>query len=174
MALRWDAMPARRQAGSGWLEFAVAAVVLSVLAAVLLQSLLYYQALAEKTTVELTIMNMRTGMRYRIAELILAGRTREVGGLVGTNPVAWLARPPEGYLGEVDDVAGPDEVPRGSWYFDRRTRELVYRVNRDSGFQPLDGGARAVRLKVVPGYDADRDGALLGVALAVINRYHWQ
>lgn len=169
-----SASRARREAGSGWLEFAVAAVALSVLGAVLLQHLIAYQALAERTTVELTIMNMRAGMRYRIAELILAGRTREVRGLVGANPVAWLARPPEGYLGELEGGDGRGAIPRGAWYFDRVSRELVYRVNNDSGFRALDGGGSEIRLRVVPGYDADRDGALLGVALAEINRYHWQ
>lgn len=162
------------QAGSSWLELATAAALIAVFAAVFLSAVRDYQLLSERTVVKLTIMNMRSGMRYRIAELILAGRTREISGLVGANPVAWLARPPEGYLGEVNAAAPPMEVPPGTWAFDRQTRELVYQVHHDWGFKPLDESGKVIRLAVVPAGESSPDGSLLGVAIVAKNRYDWQ
>jgi hypothetical protein len=84
----------RSQRGSGWFEFAVAAVLLSVLAAILVRQLVEYQALAEQTAVDLTLRNLRSGLRWQVAERLLRGRAGELAGLEGANPVAWLERPP--------------------------------------------------------------------------------
>lgn len=164
-------MRAATLAGRSRLEFAVAAVLLAVLAALLLQSLLRYQEVAERTAVEMTVMNMRSGLRYRIAELILAGRTKEVAGLAGSNPVGWLARPPEGYLGEADAAESPQ--PPGTWRFETARRELVYRINRGEGFTAHEGGAQEIRLSVVAEPGSLRQGALLGLSLAT-SRYTWE
>jgi general secretion pathway protein G len=156
------------------MELAVSAVVISTLAGVLLVAMLDYQALAERTMVDLTLRNMRTGMRYRVAELLFAQRAREISALVGSNPVAFLARPPANYRGE---VAGPLDVgslPPGSWTFDSRARELVYRVNLDGGFTALDGGGKVVRIKVLAAPERGADGSLLGVSIRIANRYDWR
>ncbi|MGE0355581.1 MAG: hypothetical protein AB7P08_01575 [Burkholderiales bacterium] len=165
---------AQRQGGSGWLELGVSAVVVSVLAALLLAALLAQQALAEKATVELTILNLRTGLRLAVAELIIAGREREVASLAGANPVRWLERPPEGYLGEIDTPEDPARMPGGAWYFDRGRRELVYRVSHDGGFETLPGEPAVVRLQVALERGSARKEALLGVVLRVNNRYNWR
>lgn len=162
----------RRQPGMTWLEFAVIAVLLSVLAGTLLLALQRTQALAEQATVELTIMNMRSGLRLRIAELIVAGREAEIGQLVDGNPVQWLQRPPAGYLGEAASAAALDEIPRGSWYFDRLRRELVFRVSREESFVALDGEEKLVRLHVAAAPGAP--GAVRGVRIVETNRYAWQ
>lgn len=161
------------QAGRSWLEFAVAAALLAVFAAVLLPVLLKQQALAERTAVEMTIMNMKSGLRYRIAELILAGRTKDIAALAGANPADWLARPPEGYLGETDAVDPPPQGP-GTWRFETARRELVYRVNRSDGFTAHDGGEPEIRLRVVAEPGSLRQGALLGLSIIAVNRYSWE
>ena len=68
-----------RQTGLSWLEFSVVASVLAVLAGSLLTALLYYEELAEATVVQLTIENIRSGLRYQIADRLVAGRTPEIG-----------------------------------------------------------------------------------------------
>lgn len=161
------------QAGRSWLEFAVAAALLAVLAAVLLPFLLRQQEAAERTAVEMTVMNMRSGLRYRIAELILSGRTQEIAALAGTNPAAWLARPPEGYLGETGAAEPPPQAP-GTWRFETARRELVYRVNRGDGFTAHDGGEREIRLRVVAEPGSLRQGALLGLSIIAVTPYTWE
>src|SRR3989304_9348997 len=90
-----------RQSGLPWLEFAVVAAVLAVLAGSLLTALLYYEELAEATVVELTIENVRSGLRYQIADRLVAGRTPEIGQLLGANPGSGVGRSPGGYAGVV-------------------------------------------------------------------------
>ena len=159
-------MRAEAQAGRGWLEFAVSAV--------LLQALLRHQELAERTAVEMTVMNMKSGLRYRIAGLIIDGRTQEIAELAGANPIAWLVRPPEGYLGETDAAEPLPAQPPGTWRFDAARRELVYKVNRGEGFASLDKGGKEIRLRVVAERGSLRQGALLGMSIVVTNRYLWQ
>ncbi len=168
-------MRAEGQAGRSWLEFAVSAALLSLLAGLLLQALLRQQEIAERTAVEMTIMNMRSGLRNRIAELILTERTAEIGTLAGANPVVWLVRPPEGYLGETGaDGAPPPAQPSGTWRFDSARRELVYKVNRGEGFASLDDTEREIRLRVIAERGSLRHGALLGMSIVATNRYEWK
>jgi hypothetical protein len=138
-----------RQAGTGWLEVAAVAVVISVLAGTLLLKLLDYQLLAQQTATDLIIANMRTGLRFRVAALIVAGRTQEIGGLAGANPVDFLDRPPAGYLGELGADDGTRDLPPGHWFFDIRKRELIYVVNKEDGSASPGGGEKLMRLRVV-------------------------
>ena len=108
---------AYRQTGLTWLEFSVVASVLAVLAGSLLTALLYYEELAEATVVQLTIQNIRSGLRYQIADRLVAGRTSEIGQLLGANPVSWLERPPDGYVGIVR-TGSVRSLPAGSWFYD--------------------------------------------------------
>ena len=91
-----------RAHGFSLFELLIAAGVISVIAVLLLDRLLDYQAYAERTAMEVTIVNMRSGLRLRVAELMTQDRMQEVGKLVNENPVHWLETPPPNYLGELD------------------------------------------------------------------------
>jgi general secretion pathway protein G len=112
--------------GFTMLEFSVVAAIFTVLAGSALSALLYYEELGEKTEVQLTILNIRAGLRYQLAERMMKGRMHELPALSRANPVAWLERPPAGYAGE---LAGSEAEPlrRGTWYFDTGRSELRYR-----------------------------------------------
>ncbi len=114
-----------RQTGLTWLEFSVVAAVLSVLAGSLLAALLYYQELGEATVVQLTVRNIRSGMRYQIAEKLTQGRAWELARMVGANPLAWVASSPDGYVGLVRN-ADVRSLPKGSWFYDTDRAELGY------------------------------------------------
>ena len=134
-----------RQLGASQLELAVSMVLLAIFLAVFLERAFYYQEYAEKTAMEMTLANMRTGLRYRIAELILNNRPSEIPKLADENPVSWLAEPPENYLGEFDSP--PRDGTAGRWFYDRRARELVYTVNNGRHFVPDDGGNFTIRYR---------------------------
>lgn len=130
-------------------ELFVAAIVLGVLALFLLDRVLTYQEMAEKTAVEMTIMNMRTGLRYQVAEFMVHNQDNEIAGLVGENPVKWLDPPPPNYIGELKSPRW-DEIPPGNWYFDPGTRELCYRIKRKRNFVPGKSGKQGLCLRVTP------------------------
>ena len=80
----------RRQRGFTIFELVVVMVIASVLAIILLNRLWYYQEVAEKAAMEMTVMNMRSGLRLRIADLMMQGRMNEMAQLVQENPINWL------------------------------------------------------------------------------------
>lgn len=114
-----------REHGSSLFEFFIAAGVISLIAVLLLDRLLTYQEYAERAAMELTVVNMRSGLRLHVAELMTQGRLHEVGKLINENPVRWLEAPPPNYLGELSQPA-PKTLTHEIWYFDTTRRELVY------------------------------------------------
>lgn len=136
-----------RQQGISRLEFAVAIAVFAVLAGVLLERLLYVEEYAEMTAMELTVVNMRTGLRNRMGDLLIHDRVSEIATLADENPVNWLERRPENYLGEFD--GRPAEDVRGRWYYDRLRHEMVYTANLRRHFTPGPDSEYTVRIRAV-------------------------
>ncbi len=170
-------MTIRKQTGGTLLELAVAGIVIGILAAVLLNRLLRYQELAEKTAMEATVVNMRSGLRMRAAELVIQGRTDEIGQLGRGNPIMWLDTLPPNYAGELDH---PDQgaVKPGSWYFDGARQELVYLPARSSHLKPGPDGTKAIRFRVTTVTRQAETGlapapALAGVAITPLVPYDW-
>lgn len=133
------------QRGISRLEFAVAATLFAVLAGVLLERLLYVEEYAEMTAMELTVANMRTGLRNRMGDLLIRDRVSEIATLADENPMDWLERRPENYLGAFDRE--PDLDLRGSWYFDRVRHEIVYTASLRRHFSPGNPEDYSVRLR---------------------------
>ena len=92
------------QCGASFLELAVCVALMAIFVGVLLERALYYQEYAEKTAMESTAENIRTGLRYKVADLILANRASEIPALAEENPINWLAERPPNYLGELDSA----------------------------------------------------------------------
>jgi general secretion pathway protein G len=138
-----------REHGFSLFEFFIAAGVISLIAALLLNRLLSYQEYAERTAMELTVVNMRSGLRLHMAELMTQDRLHEVGKLVNENPVRWLETPPPNYLGELAHPV-PKTLAQGNWYFDTTERELVYLPHDNRFFMaPWRDRKDAMRFQVI-------------------------
>lgn len=170
----------RKYAGATLLEFAVVASVLGILAFVLLDRMSYYQEWAEKANMESTAASLKSALRIEFSTLMVEGRMREGAALAQQNPMNWLDRKPANYLGEYDGAA-PDASPRGNWYYDRRARELVYRVNQGRYFTPDGRGRREARFRVTLIYDEKVENQGVGtspmqpsgVKLTLVEIYKW-
>jgi len=137
-----------RQRGAGRLELAVSITLFAIVAAVFLERILYYQDYAEMTAMEMTVANMRSGLRYKVADLIMNNRLSEISTLIDENPIRWLSSLPENYLGEYD--AAPQTAIEGKWYFDRTKHELVYTPNNRRHFVPSSGEHSILRYRAMP------------------------
>jgi len=154
-----------RQRGRSWLEFAVSATVISLLAFLTLGALWRAQGQAEATLVDLTLRNMATGLRLKQLDLLLRGDAAGMAALAGANPVVWLQGPPAHYRGELDGEPVPVEP---AWYFDSRRRELAYRPG--AGSFPLPEGVAELRWRVErSGGSAAMPGARLRSVMAAGN-----
>lgn len=156
------------------LELCVALALIAVLGGGWLAALLYYQELAEKTMVDLTVLNVRSGMRFAIAEGMIHGRSAQAADMLQANPLGWLEQPPPGYAGEVFTHAVAS-LPLGSWFFDAERREFGYlpRLGFHLTIEAVGDAAaeQAIRWRV-RGVRA-RNGEVEDVSLVPVTRYRW-
>lgn len=166
--------PRPRQRGFSLLELAVVAVVLSVLLAVLLERLAFYQEMAERARFESTLQGYKTALQIRLAELILERREGEARRLEDENPTQWLSEKPTDYGG-----AYPLRPEPGTWYFDDTTRELVYVANSARRLViELRDGRKQLRFRVKVAYQeiaagSSRVRGLAGIGLQPSAAYRW-
>jgi general secretion pathway protein G len=162
-----------RQAGITWIEFSVVASVLAVVAASLLTRLLYYEELAEATVVQMTIQNIRSGLRYQVADRLVAGRTPEIAQLLGANPVSWLERPPDGYVGMVR-TGSIRSLPAGSWFHDIDRGEIGYvpKLSFHLEIAP-DAEGRAILRWRMQALRSASPWETEGLTLAPVSPYRW-
>ena len=129
-------------------EFAVLVAIISILALLLMQGLERMRAEVEEATVQTEAAAIRVELMDWLAH------REAVGGKLpeSRNPLRWIARQPEAYLGELN--AAPEQ--RGVWYFDSQRDELVYRFR----------SAREARFRLVSGVEAANvQGRLAGIGL---------
>ncbi|MHB1334018.1 MAG: hypothetical protein ACYCY1_15615 [Sulfuriferula sp.] len=160
-----------RQAGFTLFELLGIILLVSVLSLLLYDRFLGYQALAEKTSMEMTVINMRSGLRWQVAELMIEGRADKMADLLNENPIKWLAAPPPNYIGAFQN---PEQhaIPGNAWYFDTRRHELVYTLGRDSVFAVDPARSAALRFKVtaVVGHPASGARAIAKVQGITLTR----
>jgi general secretion pathway protein G len=162
-----------RQAGITWIEFSVVASVLAVVAGSLLARLLYYEELAEATVVQMTIQNIRSGLRYQIADRLVAGRTPEIVQLLGANPVSWLERSPDGYVGMVR-TGSVRSLPAGSWFYDIDRGEIGYvpKLSFHLEIAPEAEGPAMLRWRMQALRSAS-PWEIEGLTLVTVSPYQW-
>ena len=159
------------QAGLSWLEFSVVAAVMAVVAGSLLTALFYYEELAEAAVVQLTVRNIRSGLRYQIADRLVQGRESEMAQLLAANPVTWLESAPDGYVGNVRNF-DVGSLPRGSWFYDEDRGEVGY-VPRHSLYLSLPFGESAILRWRVQALRSSSPREVEGLMLVSSTPYRW-
>lgn len=135
-----------------YLEFAVVAIVLSVLGLVLTRSLGKVQRDMEEAGLQAEVAALRTQLIERVAHRETFG-----GQLPASdNPLDWVAARPANYLGEREGVPAETVV----WYYDKKLGELVYRFR--------DGHLARFQLSRSAGRQAGR-GVIAGIGLLRLN-----
>ena len=159
------------QAGLSWLELLIVAGVLGAFAGSLLTALLYYEELAEAAVVQLTVRNIRSGLRYQIADRLVQGRDAEMVQLLTANTVVWLESPPSGYAGSVrsDDVG---TLPQGSWFYDVDRDEIGY-IPRHSVFLVIESGGQRILRWQVRALKMPSPLEVEGLMLVSVTPYRW-
>ena len=65
------------QDGASYLEMVVSMVLLAIFLIVFLEKAFYYQEYGEMTAMQMTVANMRTGLKYRICLLYTSPSPRD-------------------------------------------------------------------------------------------------
>lgn len=164
-----------KQNGFTLFELIVFIIIASILASILLDRLNRYQEMAEKTVMEITVMNLRSGLRLQVAELMMQDKMGEAGNLLDQNPINWLEKVPAGYMGERRSVKLED-MPLGSWCYDRKMKELIYRPEHTRFFEPDKDGVPWVRyhIKAVSKpLQTGQSAQWEGLTLVLLSKYRW-
>ena len=165
--------------GFSLLELVIVIVIISTLATMLLSRLLRTQADAEQATMESVVGTLRSALGLKMAELYLHSDKRGMRSLARSNPMAQLSQKPGNYLGE---LRKPDfsKLNRGSWYFDKDKRVLVYMVNNTEYFTGGRRNPARARFLVRLVYRNKKAGsrrarrAVEGVNLVSVEPYKWK
>jgi len=168
--------PRRPDRGFSLVELVVVLVIVSIISAILLDRVKFYQEQAEKATMEATAAAIQAGLHLRLAGYLASGQDRDVQRLATENPIDWLARKPESYAGALDRVAARD-LPGGTWYFDLTDRTVVYRVRYGRTFVADAEGVKEVRFRANIDYGRLEPGSnLIGIKrldFAPVHPYQW-
>jgi general secretion pathway protein G len=153
----------------------VCIALIGVFAGVLLDRLLYYEEAAEKAVVELQATTLKVALQVHVGDLISRNQKLDYAVIARENPMRWLEHPLVGYRGEFSTDAAA-QLPKGSWYFDRSTAELVYLVKLDRNFRPASDGAARVRwhIRLVrPEGAPTKDSTVVGLQFVPVVPYRW-
>ena len=74
--------PGKRAQGFTLLELVVVIIIISTLAAVLMDRVLFYQEAAERAAMEQMAGILRSALQFQVADRLLKGKTRELPLLV--------------------------------------------------------------------------------------------
>ncbi len=176
----WIHRSGRIPRGFSLLELIVVMVIISILLVMAVSRLLSVQVDAERVALETMAGTLRSAIGIKVATYIVKQDMRGLGSMEDSNPMDRLAEPPSNYLGELD---GPDPktLKDGNWYFDTRSRTLVYLVKNKAFFKVELAEPPRARFAVRLVY-TDRNGngrydpgleAIEGVRLAVLEPYQW-
>ena len=119
------------------LELAAVVIVFCIILFIFMQYMLKTFALAERSLLATTVVNINAALQYRAAGYVLKGDFLSLMDMQGMNPfnmgnasplrelpVTVYLTPPASYAGEMD-TPDPAAVEGGSWYFDRIAGRLV-------------------------------------------------
>jgi len=166
--------------GFSLFELLVVIVIVSILMIIAISRLLALQVDAERVTMESTVGALRSGLGIKVAESIVKHKVSALPAYEDSNPMNLLAEVPRNYLGEMESV-DPHTLEKGSWYFDKPAKTLVYLVDNAGYFSGgIDNPPRA-RFKIRLVYtDVDSNGtfdssidSIGGLRLAALEPYGW-
>jgi len=147
----------------------ITVIVLSLVFTVFVQHMLKIFALAERSLLSNTVININTALNYRVADHFIRGDYGYIEQMTGINPMEMInagttvsemdtaiqspinmlaftssIQLPANYIGEIENP-DPETIEGGSWYFNTVERTLVYRVDNAEYFHSsLAGEPRVV------------------------------
>lgn len=139
----------KRIRGSSKLDLLVAASIIGIFSAILLDRLAFYQEAAEKAKVEYTISILKSALRMQMATMLAEGRTGDFALLARQNPLDWLEEKPADskYVSVIAGSAAAKNMS-GQWQFDAASHTLTYWPVRDEHLQRDTAGYKRIRLHV--------------------------
>ncbi len=138
----------RQSLGITKLELVVVLAIIAILSGFFLVRLAAVEAQSERLMVDLTIRNIRAGLRQeQLLSLVKkANGPLEISALADRDPTDFLDQRPEGYTADANAA-----LRAGSWHFDRGSGRLSYRPKSVDAF----GGQQELRWRLMKVVEMD-------------------
>jgi prepilin-type N-terminal cleavage/methylation domain-containing protein len=161
-----------RTRGFSLVELVVSVIIALILLVIFLNRSQYYQERAEKAGMESVGVALDGALTLQYSQLMTRGRAEDAVALKNVNPMSWLVTPPKNYSGEFFD---PDagRVEAGNWFFDLKSRELVYVVRNRSHFKPDHAGYFWIHFHVVSRDELSQGTTPAGLKFESVVPYSW-
>jgi prepilin-type N-terminal cleavage/methylation domain-containing protein len=161
-----------RRYGFTLIELAVVASVVGVLAAVLLNRVIFYQEQAEKAAMEQTVAIIRSALHMQTAVRFAKDRAADIPRLLKQNPMDWLSEKPMNYKGEYF-APKPKDLEPGNWYYDIQSGYLIYSIRNETNFHIDAGEPNQVRFRTRLVTSLQDDKVIEGTTLEPVVPYRW-
>lgn len=163
-----------RQCGLTLVDFAVSVIIALILLGIFVNRMQFYQEHAEKTAMEGIVATLASAFSLQYGQLLTRGKPGDAVALKNANPMNWLTEKPKNYSGEFFDPAA-GRIEAGNWFFDLKSRELVYVVRNRAHFKVDQTGLARVRFHVET---SDRllsaaGAGSTGLKFKVVEPYEW-
>jgi hypothetical protein len=169
----------KKQYGMGLLEAVLIGVLVSVLMVVFMGRILNLSLAVEREAMQQTVINLNSALNIEALTLIVRNDQNAIAAWEGANPIKLINPPPMQYKGSFSEPDAMKQSP-GSWYFDERQSNLVYRINNVKQFAGGRAIPERVRFRVVPVFhDINQDGIrnenefFTGLRLKALDEYLW-
>lgn len=164
----------RRQQGLTVFEVTLVVILVGILMVIAMERMLRLDVQAERVYLEREIGVIQSALLIEFADRVVHQGPEAARSLAASNPVAVLARPPASYAGEFDEAV-PDGLRGGEWYFDTRSRSLVYVVRNAEQFVTSITDPKRARFQVRL-VEGQRDGRarIEGVVIEALEPYAWR
>ncbi|QEP44841.1 hypothetical protein D5085_17915 [Ectothiorhodospiraceae bacterium BW-2] len=128
---------------------------------------------AERTHVQWMVGVLKSTLGTEMSRRVVRGGVAELAAMNRANPIEWLGTRPPNYGGEIESV-NESELALRSWYFERSTGQLIYRIGETEAFWFPLGERTTIRFMVVARYHPHHMGEaayLRGIELQTLDAY---
>jgi type II secretory pathway pseudopilin PulG len=128
----------QRQGGFSLFELVVFIICVAIIYATAANRFAQIPAAAERANFMAIVAQIQAGINLQSMDFVINGGASQAQYMDSANPMDFMLEAPSNYLGAYDAV-DTGRLPRRTWYFDRASGELVYRVNAEEGVFLVSG-----------------------------------
>jgi len=168
------------QRGFTLFELIVVVSIISILSGVALTKYFGLLVDVERTSMEQNLGAMRSAVALQMLDHIAKDDMAGVVAMADTNPMSYMVQTPGNYLGALDNPV-PAKIAGGDWYYDKKEKVLVYRVEHSSYFRTSLAGPSRAEFNIALAYqDVNHDGrfepgtdSFEGLLVKPLKPYRW-
>ncbi len=170
----------RKDKGFTLLELVISLMVITILYAVLSTRLGTVAESAERAAMYGMLGQVQQQINLQLASFYIQGSPDKANSLLNENPFSRISSSkvfssPKQYAGEIDGGADP-VLAEGRWYYDRRSKQLVYRVQRNKHLKIEGAEQRNLRFVLKLNGDAadnQSKSAVYSIKIQAVKPFVW-